>query len=174
MERHIWETCWEWGAQSANSPGRSLLHDTLWKWREYFGGQAVSSIPSTPSGRGSPFLLTTTDLSQIGVSARAHGITAQNSGDAAGQNNSLDSNAVAGRPGPSTHPAHEERSMSEATAGWRGGMSGVDMDLVDEMNQEWLWNGGGLSSLLATDLDTMDLPLGHLGSSQNMDIMNEA
>ena len=52
-------------------------------------------------------------------------------------------------------------------------MPGVDIDLVDERIQEWLWNGGGLSSLLAMDLDTMDLPLGHLGSGQNLVIMKE-
>jgi len=63
--------------------------------------------------------------------------------------------------------------MSEATPGWTGGMPGVDIDLVDERIQEWLWNGGGLSSLLAMDLDTMDLPLGHLGSGQNLVIMKE-
>lgn len=39
-----------------------------------------------------------------------------------------------------------------------GSLKNVDLDVVNEMNNEWFWSGGGLSSLMAVDPDAMIYP----------------
>lgn len=153
--------------------GGSLLHDTLWKWRECFGGQASRSITPLASGRENTPSLATGEIMNTDISAQSQGLT-QNSTGAGWQNglHGLRPNAMAAQSAPSFHLGHEGQSLPGTTAGWPGRISGVDLDLVDEINNEWLWNGGGLSSLLAMDLDTMDLPMGELGSDDIGEMAN--
>lgn len=175
-----------WNASSGTSSGNgelkvrtrlggSLLHDTLWKWRECFGGQASRSITPSASGRENTPSLATGEIMNTDKSAQPQGLT-QNPTGGSCQNglHGLHPNGTAGRSGPSFHLGHEEQSLPGISAGWPGRVSGVDLDLVDEINNEWLWNGGGLSSLLAMDLDTMDLPMGELGSENNGDMVSSS
>ncbi|KAJ9606614.1 hypothetical protein H2200_008622 [Cladophialophora chaetospira] len=112
----------------------SLLHDTLWKWREKFGGQS----PGAHRSQASPSVTTGGADSSSTALARPDLSNGHDNGmvivaDASTHNQSTTSTTVLGQ--------------------------FAEIDLVGEINNDWLWGDGGLSSLMAMDLDDMDFPL---------------
>lgn len=125
--------------------GGSVLHDTLWAWREKFGGQAPDSRKpqecavsdprtSVPSGSNSTWPIASPDR-------QGHG------------NDVTQSTALIGR------PQHEQSALAPVS------FDNVDIDLDIELNDDWFWNEAGLSSLLTTDLDAFNFPEGFSNSS---------
>lgn len=113
----------------------SLLHDTLWKWREKFGDQSTG--PRGLHAAQEP-VMAATDSSEPPLGNFSNQANDHNNGPFGITYDSTD------------HP----HASSSAVLG-----DFTETDLVAELNNEWLWGGGGLSSLMSMDLDAMDFPL---------------
>ena len=126
----------------------SLLHDTLWKYREKYreqslgsGGAHVAQEPVTTAGDSKETLLGS--FSDLGSSHdQGHATITYDS------------------------------TLPQGTSSYGSWGDYDEADLVTEINNEWLWGGGGLSSLMAMDLDTMDFPLNI--SNTYVDVGNQA
>ncbi|KIW96320.1 uncharacterized protein Z519_03389 [Cladophialophora bantiana CBS 173.52] len=137
--------------------GASLLHDTLWRWREKFGGQS-SSRPATSSqnqsqGPSSPVSF------DINAGGNTDATCAQRTeGQPLNPNVSI---AQTDAPQKGT----KAPILSRSTSAWLEEFGEMDMGLVDENNNEWFWDEGGLSTLIATNLDGMELHSDYSGNS---------
>lgn len=138
------ENCTPNGMKVTSRLGGSLLHDALWKWREKYGGQP-SSFPETR-------LTNTTSPDKPETTA--------NFSNGSIEDPSLVAADTSAKDPPSTSPGHgqeEDTVVSRPPTGWLEESGAMDMDLIDEINNEWMWSGG-LSSLLALDLDALIPP----------------
>jgi hypothetical protein len=115
--------------------GGSLLHDTLWKWREKFGGQSFSAqgMQASSSADSRP-----ARLSNSGRAWPASSVEGNGYGHGGGM------------PTDTANPPQHD-SSDPISQDW----DASDAGLVSEISN-WCLNGGGFSSLIAADLDGMD------------------
>lgn len=115
--------------------GASLLYDTLWKWREKFGGQSIGPQQL----QGPPVSENTAADSRI--PSLTNGLDLENS-----------HGRGVGIVGPDS--THSQMMPSVAMAGEVG-----EIDLANEISNDWLWGIEGLSTLMAMNSNAIDLPL---------------
>ncbi|KAJ9630069.1 hypothetical protein H2204_008724 [Knufia peltigerae] len=118
--------------------GGSVLHDTLWTWREKFGGQARDGQRPQVSAFSGPRTSAPSSSNRTWPGA---------SPDEQGHRKDVS------HPTTSIGQPHHEQS-----APLSGNCDMVDLDLDSELNNDWFWNEAGLSSLLTTDFDALCLP----------------
>ena len=121
----------------------SMLHDSLWLWREKFGGPGYSAAPQPPSGPES-----TSSKSGISPAQRL--------------DTSVDYNLPMSVPSSNfvppeirTQEAQDDLALSDhlnyAQSGQSAGFLQYDYDMAQE-EHDWMWNLG-LSSMLPENLD---------------------
>ncbi|OQV02774.1 Fungal Zn2-Cys6 binuclear cluster domain-containing protein [Cladophialophora immunda] len=134
--------------------GASLLHDTLWKWRENFGGQPCArTATATQCENGNTSSDASLDINTQAICAQRPGEPSLNPDPSIAQ---IDT----GPKGPNAP------MLSRPTSMWLEEIGEMDMGLVDENNNQWFWNQSGISTLMATDLDDMELHSDYIFNTQ--------
>ncbi|OAL27136.1 hypothetical protein AYO22_03767 [Fonsecaea multimorphosa] len=138
--------------------GANLLHDTLWKWRENFGGQPCGRTVTASQGEnsGSP------SSASLGIAAggNTHSTCTERARE---QNLEPDILIAQIDTGPKVSNAPV---LSRSTSTWLEEIGEMDMGLVDESNNHWLWNQSGISTLMAADFDGMELHSDYIFNTQ--------
>ncbi|OAG38594.1 hypothetical protein AYO21_07254 [Fonsecaea monophora] len=137
----------------------SLLHDTLWKWRENFGGQRsgrASAAPQCDNGGSSSFA----PFAGNAGSGNTNAACRERDGEQTLGPDVLAAQIDTGSRGPNASGAPRPASA------WLEELGEMDMGLVEETNYQWFWNHSGISTLMATDLDGMELPPDYIFNNQ--------
>lgn len=137
---HLWtatpgESTPHEGLKVTTSLGGTLLHDTLWKWREKLGGQPLGLQQFQGSPVSENMAAGCSDPLPANVS---------DSGDSHGQGIGI----------VAYGPTHTQIVPSIALDGGVG-----EVDLANEVSDDWSWGIEELSSLMAMDSQAVDLPL---------------